>query len=74
MKSVSEAAPINLDVNDSMLVAVRQVLWFKANGFSLSTVRGLLGLESKLRSTWDDTCEEMAEIWESMRGVHETSF
>lgn len=67
MKSLSEMAPIKLDVDDSMLVAVQQILWFKTNGFSLTTVRALVGLEPKIKPTWDETCEEMAELWEAMR-------
>lgn len=67
MKTLSEMAPIELDINDSMLVAVQQVLWFKSNGFSVTTVRALVGLPAKPKASWDETCEEMAEIWESMR-------
>jgi hypothetical protein len=68
MKTLCESAPIDLDVNDSMYVAIKQILWFKANGFGLKTVRALVFLPAKPGATWDETCEEMAMIWESLRG------
>ena len=72
MKSLCELAPITLDVDDSLYVAVIQILWFKTNGFSLKTVRALVGLPADSKATWDDTCEGMAQIWESLRdGVKE---
>ena len=65
--SISRLAPIDLDIDDSMLVAVQQILWFKENGFTLPTVRALTFLHPDPKATWDQTCEELAEIWESIR-------
>lgn len=71
--SISRLAPIDLDIDDSMLVAVQQILWFKENGFTLSTVRSLTFLPADPKATWDQTCEELAEIWESIRHAENTS-
>lgn len=67
MKTLSEMAPIDMDVNDSMVIAVKQVLMFKQLGMDLNTARVSLHLPPSRTATWDETCEEMAEIWEGIR-------
>lgn len=67
MKTLSEMAPIDMDSNDSMVIAAKQVLFFKQLGFDLNTARVSLFLPPSRTATWDQTCEEMAEIWEGIR-------
>lgn len=67
MKTLSEMAPIDMDEDDSMVIAARQVLFFKNLRFDLNTARVSLFLPPSRTATWDETCEEMAEIWEGIR-------
>ena len=71
MKTFSEMAPLKLPLSEAETVALRQVIWFKMNGFGILTARHLLGLTSTIGGSWDQTWKEAAVIWENIRAKAE---
>jgi hypothetical protein len=63
--NVCELAPINLESNDSLLVASKQITELRNQGFGRLAIAKMVGLSPDPERSWDELTFEVANLLEA---------